>query len=85
MATLIISFVVSCVYFFSSRPLQKLTTFKLVRSLGDIPLFGPLFAPLVLPPVSVHAVAVAAVNAALAKNAPRKTVIEVDDILELEA
>ena len=67
-----------------SAPLQKLTSFQAVRSAANLPLVGPLLAPLVTPPVSVQAVARAAVNSALAKQAPRKTVLEVDDILACE-
>jgi multisubunit Na+/H+ antiporter MnhG subunit len=65
-------------------PLQKLTSISLVRSMTQLPFLGPLLAPLFTPPVSVHAVAKAAVDAALAKGEPPKTVIEVDDLLAME-
>jgi len=66
-------------------PLQMLTSFSLVRKLTTLPLLGPVLAPLLTPPVSVQAVARAAVDAALREGAPHKTIVDVDDLLEYEA
>lgn len=70
---------------FFSRPLQLVTNIGFVRSLSNLPVLGPVLAPVLLPPVSVQAVAKAAVDAALARPKPEKSVIEVDDILRAEA
>lgn len=78
-------FVSPCCACSCSRPLQLFTNIGLVRSLSNLPFVGPVLAPVLLPPVSVQAVAEAAVDAALARPKPEKSVIEVDDILKHEA
>lgn len=66
------------------KPLQMLTNTAPVRAFLGIPLVGSVFAPVLLPPVSVQAVARAAVDAALQVGEPAQTVIDVDDILKYE-
>lgn len=67
------------------RPLQWVTNNGVVqRGLLGLPFVGSVLAPLLLTPVSVHAVACSAVTAALAQPKPSKTVMEVPDILKHE-
>ena len=66
------------------KPLQLLTNTAPARALAGLPLVGSVLAPLLLPPVSVHAVVRAAVDAALQVGEPALTVVDVDDILKYE-
>lgn len=55
-----------------------------MRSLTHLPVVGSALALPLTPPVSVNAVARAAVDAALQEGEPTKQVVEVDDILAYE-